>query len=235
MRKRGKNVLRYRERCCVWMNKIVIYTDKINGKLDNNTIDEFIYDSFTMIVTKNEHSDIAMIFDIATNNGNPNDCCCRVTMFNEITGEYEIVTEFGWIITNDKIETRYKNESDNDTFGDVSCDWADYLYAVMAYIMTSKRERVQKKNQSRSFENNSKEHAKEYKPRNIYLLDEIVDYVNENGLTIQSRGTHKINCPCWSVRGHYRHYKSGKVVFIKNYEKGKEKGKINPKDKFYGV
>ena len=83
--------------------------------------------------------------------------------------------------------------------------------------------------------NGQKSESKRKNEEKIYLLDEIVDYVNENGLTLQSSGTHKINCPCWSVRGHYRHYKSGKVVFVKNYEKGKEKGKINPKDKFYGV
>lgn len=104
------------------------------------------------------------------------------------------------------------------------------------YIMTTKRERIQKKKIMQSnIKQNNENKIKENEPKKVYLLDEIVDYVNENGLTIQSNGTHKINCPCWSVRGHYRHYKSGKVVFIKNYEKGKEKGKINPKDKFYGV
>lgn len=55
------------------------------------------------------------------------------------------------------------------------------------------------------------------------------------GLTIAKSGNRAITCPCWSVRGHYRHYKSGKVVFIKNYEKGKEKGKVKPKDKTYTI
>ena len=30
---------------------------------------------------------------------------------------------------------------------------------------------------------------------------------------------------CWSVRGHMRHYKNGKAVYIKPYEKGKDKTK----------
>lgn len=34
---------------------------------------------------------------------------------------------------------------------------------------------------------------------------------------------HEINCECWCVRGHYRHYSSGNVVFIKSYKKGKNK------------
>ncbi len=38
-------------------------------------------------------------------------------------------------------------------------------------------------------------------------------------------------CEAWSVRGHYRHYKSGKVVYIKPYVKGKG----TPRDKTYSV
>ena len=32
-----------------------------------------------------------------------------------------------------------------------------------------------------------------------------------------------MNCPCWGVIGHMRHYKSGKEVWIKPYRKGKER------------
>ena len=42
-----------------------------------------------------------------------------------------------------------------------------------------------------------------------------------------------ITCPCWSVRGHYRHYKSGKTVWVSPYTKGKERGKIEPKKRVY--
>ena len=34
-------------------------------------------------------------------------------------------------------------------------------------------------------------------------------------------GTHTMVCPAWGVMGHYRHYKDGKVVWIKPYTKGK--------------
>lgn len=40
---------------------------------------------------------------------------------------------------------------------------------------------------------------------------------------------HHMNCELWSVRGHYRHYKSGKVSYIAPYQKGKaRKEKIAP-------
>lgn len=36
------------------------------------------------------------------------------------------------------------------------------------------------------------------------------------------------HCEAWNVRGHYRHYKSGKVSFVKPYTKGK--GRLNQKE-----
>lgn len=77
-----------------------------------------------------------------------------------------------------------------------------------------------------------KESVKEHKPRlsekaikqsqknegkDIILnLEEAIRYIKKKGL-------HKIHCECWGVRGHYRHYKNGKTVFIKAYQKGKKR------------
>ena len=69
----------------------------------------------------------------------------------------------------------------------------------------------------------------------IFLLDELVEYVAENNLYPKSEKHNQINCPCWSVRGHYRTYKSGKKVFVKPFEKGKERGKVAPKQHTYVV
>lgn len=45
----------------------------------------------------------------------------------------------------------------------------------------------------------------------------------------------EIKCESWGVRGHYRHYKNGKVVFVKPYVKGKKRGEIAPKDTIYRI
>lgn len=37
----------------------------------------------------------------------------------------------------------------------------------------------------------------------------------------------------WSVRGHYRHYKSGKVIFIESFEKGKNRSQASQKKTKY--
>lgn len=50
---------------------------------------------------------------------------------------------------------------------------------------------------------------------------------HSTGPRIQPRGKHASPAAAFSVRGHYRHYKNGKTVWIKPYEKGKgaKKGK----------
>ena len=59
------------------------------------------------------------------------------------------------------------------------------------------------------------------------LLKDIVNYATVVG--------HKeIHCECWSVRGHFRHYKNGKIVWIKNYEKGTKRNTgLNTDNKTY--
>lgn len=215
------------------MNTIVVYTDNVDGKLDNSRIDNFIFDCFTIVLSKNQKSEKGIIFDIATNSGNPNDCSCRVIMLNEESCEYEKATSFNWIVDGEKVSVVYHNIKDENVFGDTPCDWADYLYAVMSHIMTTKRDKITKEIISKDKANKKKDNKNVYGNKKVYLLDEIVEYVNNNGLTVLSNGTYKINCPCWSVRGHYRHYKNGRVVFVKSYEKGKEKGRTKPKNKVY--
>ena len=39
----------------------------------------------------------------------------------------------------------------------------------------------------------------------------------------QDRAFREITCPVWEVRGHMRHYKSGKTVYVAPYRKGKER------------
>nr|DAH29656.1 MAG TPA: hypothetical protein [Caudoviricetes sp.] len=45
---------------------------------------------------------------------------------------------------------------------------------------------------------------------------------------LKSKKVHRI-AESWSVRGHYRHYKSGKVIFIESFEKGKKRKQASQK------
>ena len=59
--------------------------------------------------------------------------------------------------------------------------------------------------------------GKSYKSKSITVKDISIQYVYEPHET-QKRNYH---CEAWSVRGHIRHYKSGKSVYISPYTKGK--------------
>lgn len=102
------------------------------------------------------------------------------------------------------------------------------------YVMTVKRERIVKKSVSKNKQTTNQK-SKKQQDKKIFLFDEIVEYVNENKLNRTSQNRNVMKCPCWGVRGHYRHYKSGKVVFVKEYKKGKERANTEPKDKTYTV
>ena len=46
----------------------------------------------------------------------------------------------------------------------------------------------------------------------------------------QARKKAEYTCPCWGVRGHFRHYKNGKVIFIEPHLKGKDKDQYKGKE-----
>nr|DAE47948.1 MAG TPA: hypothetical protein [Bacteriophage sp.] len=214
------------------MNIIQIPFDhKMFNESFSGSIDNFIFDDFALLFTKQENIEIALRVFFKCENG-------------DITGtQIHLVKLHEEWIKNISYEVRLSDEkecgfnvfcnSDDEKYLNIGFHITEIVFKTILYIMNTPRDKIIKPKTSKE----KKEKTTRIPNSNtnkIYLLDEIVDYVNENGLTI-SPGKHIINCPCWSVRGHYRHYKSGKVVFIKNYEKGKEKGKVKPKDKTYAI
>lgn len=203
-----------------------MFNEEFSGSLEN-----FIYDEFALAYTLKTEMILGFTVLFNSNDG-------------DISGTEIYLVRLGneWI--KDIVYRIELDESAHDgmavycnseekKYTETGHDIAQVVVRTMAYIMSAPRNKTIKPKTSK------KKIGKTTKITNgnenkIYLLDEIVDYVNENGLTILP-GKHIINCPCWSVRGHYRHYKSGKVIFVKNYEKGKEKGKKIPKEKTYVI
>lgn len=106
------------------------------------------------------------------------------------------------------------------------------------YIMTAKRERIKRpklpsvEQEGKKAETESRKHL----DKKYFLLEEIIEYVNEKGEKVSPNKTGRtMVCDCWSVRGHYRHYKNGKIVFIKSYLKGKKRNSETPNTKKYYV
>lgn len=214
------------------MNSIIVYWNEIADKINGLIIDKFIYDSFIMVITDCEDSETGMVFKVATNNGNPNECLCEATLVDSEKGIETCIGEFNWNVEDTYITAITKEE--DKQYAPLYTECAERIYAVMSYIMTTERRGVEKQRPIQKASQKKKYKSKS-ENKSIYLLSEIVDYVNDNGLLVKPSGNHKITCPCWSVRGHYRTYKSGKKVFVKPFNKGKERGKVVPKQHTYVV
>jgi hypothetical protein len=57
------------------------------------------------------------------------------------------------------------------------------------------------------------------KKKTEYKLFEIIRKYEKH----MNHNRHNMTCEHWEVKGHFRHYKSGKVVYIKPFSKGKNK------------
>lgn len=199
---------------------------EFDGELSN-----FIYDEFSMLFTKRNKLSLGVTVFFESNNGDISGTeihlvCLNGNWIKDISYEIKL---------NEKSENRfdvYCNSFDKK-YVNIGFEIAEIVIRTMVYIMNTPRNKILKPKVTKEIAKNKYKNLKTKKDNKIYLLDEIVEYVNDNGLTVSSYGTHKINCPCWSVRGHYRHYKNGRVVFVKSYEKGKEKGRTKPKNKVY--
>lgn len=64
-----------------------------------------------------------------------------------------------------------------------------------------------------------------YKPSSnkVYKL---IDVVRKYEKHLNHAKKH-MTCDCWEVKGHFRHYKNGKVVYVKPYSKGKGRSTVD--------
>lgn len=202
-----------------------MFSKELNGEIDN-----FIYDEFGIILKRDNKIDIGLC--IFFEKGFIGTQICLTVLNNKAVEDvyYDIYSSDknndGMEVMCSKNENRYLN---------IGHDLAQLVLRIILYIMTTSREKITKIKLPNEVKENAniEKKKKQSVEHKIYLLDEIVDYVIEKGLTLHSSVTHKINCPCWSVRGHFRHYKSGKVIFVKDYKKGKKRDKMKPIDKTY--
>ncbi len=136
----------------------------------------------------------------------------------------------------------YESENGTDfyltgTDGD-NYNRGEFIDNIMRFIMSrlETREKVTKEVNHRASMNKLEiKRTDENADKNIFLMKDICKYFYLGEKPNNQNVSSGIQCPCWSVRGHYRHYKSGKVVFVKEYTKGKDRANAQPKDKTYTV
>lgn len=199
-----------------------MFDEEISGELEN-----FIYDEFSLIYT--EKDNIVLGFTVFFE-PNIDGTEIRLVKLNE-----EWIKDIYYIVQLDEKSISGFSvycSSFEEKYTKIGYSLSEIVLRTMLYIMNTPREKIQK--QTKTKKENKKFETKTKTENKIYLIDEIVEYVNENGLSISKGGNHKITCPCWNVRGHYRHYKNGNVIFVKSYKKGKKKN-MTPKDNIYTI
>ena len=88
---------------------------------------------------------------------------------------------------------------------------------------TENEERIPTESEHLSIKKYKFEGPKGKKKRIIYLGDVKIECArNNSGIAIR-RGQIVRKTDCWTVRGHYRHYQNGNVVYIAPYEKGENR------------
>lgn len=110
------------------------------------------------------------------------------------------------------------------------------VFIAESYIMTKQRNRKVKYEEIEPNEvihdSNAKKRKHIKKRRDEPVMIDFDDIIS--GRVMHGR-KHIIRCGKWPVRGHYRHYKNGKVVFIKQFEKGKNRNTGKKADGTYIV
>ena len=136
------------------------------------------------------------------------------------------------LMTKKEIEARLKYLSTEEGYkAELEiCGWLASILCVIMMMGKEERERRIKR-QPTTCETSENPISYKESDKQIYLLSDIISYIADN--LDSERKKHLINCPCWEVRGHYRHYKTGKEVFVPAYRKGKQRNKAEPRDKEY--
>lgn len=146
--------------------------------------------------------------------------------YNPVAGGRITSDNFGGLI--------YKRDFDNSRFevDSINCpkEVAEHAHVIVLgiiiYICLKSRERITKV--SPQVTRKERENY-EYKPRECFLLNDIVKYVSIH----PNKSSIKYRCECWGVRGHIRHMADGRTIFIKPYKKGKKRDILEPKSKTY--
>lgn len=113
------------------------------------------------------------------------------------------------------LHTNIKNDFPNHKEGLLVFNYAIFLFANKT--MLEHQDEV-------SVEKVSKSHLRKTKSgKRKRVVRHFKCYSITGKRTPETKEKHEILCPAWSVRGHMRHYKSGKVVFINPYIKGKKR------------
>ena len=59
--------------------------------------------------------------------------------------------------------------------------------------------------------------------RNVIKIERTIYELREGAVVSDTTGRIEYTCPCWTVRGHWRHLRDGRKVWVRPYRKGKDR------------
>lgn len=158
-----------------------------------------------------------------------------ITMLNS-TGKkmftctvYEFITasdpklgiDFGYQIGINFLQKFIANDNElNDVFEESIRQTTRMVYEIMIYIMFHKED-VQFEKAVKKHDIHKPKKSNKQKKRKIYLERHYKLVGMDNSNRVNSSKKRKYSTESWSVRGHVRRCKNGKVIFVKPYIKGK--------------
>lgn len=131
---------------------------------------------------------------------------------------------FDWYVEplNEYTKKKFDAYDTNQTMFGYACKFLVILDYIQIKSLKQKKKIIK-------IQSNAERHFKEHTEMNIqsrpiHITDGIYyQYVNE----YNDKRPYNRHIEAWEVRGHYRHYKSGKVVYIQPFQKGS--GTVNDK------
>lgn len=207
-------------RICIGKNEL----ESIYNFKGNVVIEGFVFDTFELKICD-------VLLGVATDNFSEIGIVILENPKQECEGIAYLVKNFGKS-TNEcgyDVLCQADNKEKLDKYKKYGFDYAEIVLQIMAYI-NYQQEKREKRVIEKERNNSSKHSSNDNETSNrIYLLKDLIEYKYE----YKVKSKNKIQCPCWSVRGHYRHYKNGSTIFIKDYLKGRKRKTEEPEDKEY--
>ena len=220
-------------------------TNMIEDEEFNGTFDHLAFEHLAVRMDDMENSETYYFYDINPRNMTVEVSFCKEKFdyisvkyklkfwysINPITGEKMLKWDFAdpSKINKDSYENLTKSCGEDHS----GQNWSTIEFIVRLFLYTNTfmiyykdvatnvEEKVcMKQSESKPYKHHSRGTVRMYKS---YTL-------KKNWKTQVNRKKAEIHCLAWGVRGHFRHYKNGKTIFVNAYVKGKERNKYQGKD-----
>lgn len=96
---------------------------------------------------------------------------------------------------------------------------ANRLLREYPEFLSSRKETLTITRQSGKSNKGKKKNAK----RNVVKIERTIYELREGAVISDTTGKIEYTCPCWTVRGHWRHLRDGRKVWVRPYRKGKDR------------